>query len=114
MYRPPLGDYGGGRRRPGAGTLPPDSGFSDFSSSFKSRGPFSKRSGTINSIGNMKREAAVVQAGMKALSPSPPINPINMDIQTPPPTSPCSGPYDTSESQKKSKDFLNPVAEPCR
>ena len=32
----------------------------------------------------MKREAAVVQAGMKALSPSTPINPINMDIQTPP------------------------------
>ena len=31
----------------------------------------------------MKREAVVVQARMKALSPSPPINPINMDIQTP-------------------------------
>lgn len=58
----------------------------------------------------MKREAVVVQARMKALSPSPPINPINMDIQTPPtPTSPCSGLYDTSESQEPLKQgFFKP------
>ena len=56
----------------------------------------------------MKREAVVVQARMKALSPSPPIN---MDIQTPPPTptSACSGLYDTSESQEPLKQgFFKP------